>query len=286
MSKTKMKVVALLIALMLVIPTMAAAAAPAVVATKSVEVQMVFDGKTLKLPDGQFVFMLKGTTYVPVRFVSYALQKNVNWDNAKSTVSVSNPSKEEQARLQQYLAALTAKDGENASKVGISKRLVEKQAKFIFNGKEMKLPVGQSAYILDGSLYVPVRFMSESSGIQITWNQKDNKISAKSSRPQAENPNGGNTTPTNPTNPSTGNGGSGNSGGTTNPGGGGNPGGNNGGNNQPNKPSYESITANAQSQLEALETSCKNSMMAIAGDLIAKKDYKRRSLEQGPGKVG
>ena len=42
---------------------------------KPVDVRMNFDGTELSLPAGQFVFIYKGTTYVPLRFVSYAAKE-------------------------------------------------------------------------------------------------------------------------------------------------------------------------------------------------------------------
>ncbi|MBJ6361615.1 copper amine oxidase N-terminal domain-containing protein [Paenibacillus sp. GCM10012307] len=253
MSKRKMNVIALLVALMLVIPTVAAAAAPEVVTAKSAEVQMVFDGKTLKLPEGQYVFIMKGTTYVPIRFVSYALQKNVNWDNAKSTVAVSDPTKQQLIMLKEYLMNMTGKAGEKSSKAGVSKRLVSKEAKFVFNGQEMKLPASQSAYILDGSLYVPVRFMSESSGIKISWNQKDSKITAQSSGGQNDKPAAGKDNAGNDNN-------------QENNSNGGNPG---GGGAEPGKSSYETITSNAQSRLGSLENRCMDEIITIGGKYLS-----------------
>lgn len=269
MHQTKFKLLAVLIALMMTFSSVASATAANTVSAKSAEVQLVFDGQTLKLPEGQYVFMLKGTTYVPVRFVSYALQKNVSWDNASSTVSVSSPTDAQLKNLQSYLQTLITKSGEKASAVGVSKALTEKAAKFVFDGKEVKLPAGQAAYILNGSLYVPVRFMSESSGVKITWDQQTKQIAAAS--PSSSNSSsangGGSTTPTTPSQGSTDS-----SGGGTTPVSGGSGGtGGGGGGGTVTKPSYESITSSTKSKLEALEATCEQTMMAIAGDYIAGK---------------
>src|SRR5690349_21454614 len=93
------------------------AAAPSATKTvKSVSFALDFDGKALVLPDQQYVFVVNGTSYIPLRFVSYALQKNVQWNSQTSTVVVSEPTSQQLVSLKEYLLNAVARDGETSAK--------------------------------------------------------------------------------------------------------------------------------------------------------------------------
>jgi hypothetical protein len=162
----------------LLIAASIAGAAP--IKATSVEFSMNFDGKRMKLPEGQHVFVVKGTSYVPIRFIAYALQKSVVWDNATATVSVSEPSKQEQVMLEEYLLNLTIDAGDKSTAGGVAITPVPKAVNFIFNKEKKMLPPGQSGYVVDGALYVPVRFMAESIGTVIHWDPVAKQVSGRS----------------------------------------------------------------------------------------------------------
>ncbi|GGF92384.1 copper amine oxidase N-terminal domain-containing protein [Paenibacillus abyssi] len=267
-------VVVLAFLLSIPLTSLSAAAQAATVKAQSVAFQMVFDGKTVKLPEGQYVLVLKGTSYVPIRFVSYALQKNVIWDGKQSAVTVENPSAQQAVMLKEYLMNLTAKPGEIASKGGESVVLIPREATFIFDGEQKKLPEGQSGYILKGILYVPVRFMSESVGIQIGWDQENKRITAESpAYKELQNVQ-------EPVETSEGtDSGSGAAGGGA-VGAPGSPG-------PSSSSSYATITANAEARLAALKSSCESSLMNLALQYVDESDAdkKQQLIAQGQAEL-
>ncbi|MFC5703539.1 copper amine oxidase N-terminal domain-containing protein [Cohnella faecalis] len=254
MNKTAWKrkgIAALLFAalgLSLLANTAGAAAKTTQVNVQTKAVQLVFDGKTLSLPTGQHVFSINGTNYVPVRFISYALQKNVGWNDKTKTVTVSDPTKPEAVMLNEFLMNLAGEAGKPSSKGGLKLLVTPVQAKFVFDGSSKSLPKGQSAYNVNGSIYVPIRFMSESIGTDIGWDGKSGRITAVSPAYKkeqeaagAENGEGDGKEETSTGGTATGGGSSGSA-----------------------KPTLESITASTEARLHTLESSCQNTLMNIA----------------------
>lgn len=240
-------VTSLLLALILmiqvsVVPTSAAAAKVKVTSAKS---QLVFDGKTLVIPEGQYIFAIKGTNYVPLRFFSYALQKSVKWDSKNASVFIGDPSKQEAVQLNERLLNMTGKDGQVSSKGGEKITVSPVDAKFIFDGKEQVLPEGQTAYALNGTIYVPIRFMSQSVGTTIKW-EKTGKITGESVAYKAQQ---------NGTKPNTGSGSNTGTGTGT---------GNGGTSSGPSTPSYESITSATEERLYTLRASCEEQLKVPA----------------------
>lgn len=248
------------------VPSATTKAANPTIKVQSMNVNMIFDGVSIGTPAGQYVFMYNNTTYVPLRFMSYALQKSVAWDAKNVKVTVAEPSKSELVVIKEYL--MNATKGNSAS--AVSKNLVLNQVKasYVFNGATKALPNGQSSFILNGSLYVPLRFLSESVGNNISWDQKTKTITAASKAYQEQVNNGKDpaavATPA-PTD-------------TTGAVGGGSAG--------TGKVSYESITSEAEAKLVALENQSTSTLMSIAFEYIAasdeasKKSIKARGVQQ------
>jgi len=238
--------------------------------------QLNFDGKPLLLPSGQYVFAVNGTSYVPLRFVSYALKKTVEWNGNTSTVTVAEPTKDQLVILNEYLMNATARNGNALTKGDVAIKVTPKAAKFIFDGKEKKITSGQSAYMLDGTLYVPVRFMSESTGVAIQWDPVKKQITGESKLYQEQNKGNNTNLPSGPDKGTTGNNAGGNNGGGSNGGSIGNPG-------VPAKPTYESITASAEQRLTTLEDNTKNQLIDLALTYLKTTDKaeKKKLVEQG-----
>ncbi|WP_336790582.1 stalk domain-containing protein [Paenibacillus sp. MMO-177] len=221
----------LIIALCTVLPLTAGAASSSVT-IKTQAVNLKFDGQSLALPDGQYAFIYQDRTYIPVRFISYALQKSVKWDQKTSKVTVSEPTAAEKEALAKLLAGAAAGGAQPAAGKSITIKPV--QATLVFDGQAKALPTGQSLYSINNSIYVPLRFMSEAVGTDIKWDQKTNSITGESAAYKAAQAGGNNGTGTNP--------GTGTGGGTDPVG--------------ETKPSYESIISSAKSRLDALQASC------------------------------
>ncbi|PZD97746.1 hypothetical protein DNH61_00325 [Paenibacillus sambharensis] len=160
--------------------SVSAAPSPSPVRVTTTALKLVFDGKTLKLPEGQYLFMVKGTAYVPVRFVSYALMKRVIWDAKDRSVRIEEPDQAERKRLESYLKAAAAKDNQAAAEGGVALSVVPAEAKFAFMGAEKHPASGLKVYSYKGTLYVPVRFMSESAGVKIIWDAAGKRITGYS----------------------------------------------------------------------------------------------------------
>ncbi|MDH6373265.1 hypothetical protein M2444_005095 [Paenibacillus sp. PastF-3] len=241
------------------------AAAAATVKVQSMNVKMVFDGASIGTPTGQYVFMYNNTTYVPLRFMSYALQKSVAWDAKNVKVNVAEPSSSELVVIKEYL--MNATNGNSASVVSKNLVLNQVKASYVFNGAAKALPTGQSSFILNGSLYVPLRFLSESVGHNISWDQKTKTITAASKAYQEQ----GGTKDTSPVatpvptdSTSAVNGGSAGTG----------------------KVSYETITSETEAKLTALEEQSRSTLMSIAleyfgaKDEASKKSIKAKGVQQ------
>ncbi len=210
MSKVKLPAAALLLVLLIgcapltasaPLSASAAAVSPAVTAVsdlikvQSMNVKMVFDGVSMQPPTGQHVFIYNNTTYVPIRFVSYALQKSVSWDAKNLKVTVAEPSSSELVVIKEYL--MNAGNADSVTTAATKNIVLSKvKASYVFNGSAKAVPSGQTSYMLNGSLYVPLRFLSESVGNTITWDQKAKTITAASAGyvEQGNTPSGTNST--------------------------------------------------------------------------------------------
>ncbi|CAI6084282.1 copper amine oxidase N-terminal domain-containing protein [Cohnella sp. JJ-181] len=247
---------ALLGATLLSVPV-AASAATTTIAVESKPIAMEFDGKKLGLPSGQVAFMYQSKVYIPLRFASYALQKEVGYDAKTKTVSVAEPTSAQKVALKEYMANAAASAGRTSQAV-TKVKLVPTAVKLVFDGVEKKLPTGQQAFNVNGSIYVPVRFISEAVGTTVLWDAKTGTVAGESKAYREAQANGGASGGTNGSAGSTGGSSSGGSPGSTGSGSGG---GSTGGG--VTAPSYESITSSAYSKLDALRTSCKSNLTNI-----------------------
>ncbi|WP_339319200.1 stalk domain-containing protein [Paenibacillus sp. FSL R10-2734] len=222
-------------------------AATATVKVQSMNVKMIFDGVSIQPPAGQYVFMYNNTTYVPLRFMSYALQKSVSWDAKNVKVTVAEPSRSELVVIKEYL--MNATNGNSSTAVAKNIALNQVKASYVFNGSTKALPAGQSSFILNGSLYVPLRFLSESVGHNISWDQKTKTITAASKAYQEQqaatkDPAAVATPAPTDTTGAAGNG----------------------------KVSYETITSETEAKLVALKNQSESTLMSIALEYLGAKD--------------
>ncbi|TCM92798.1 copper amine oxidase-like protein [Paenibacillus sp. BK033] len=230
----------LIVALCTVLPLTAGAASSSVT-IKTQAVNLKFDGQALALPDGQYAFIYQDRTYIPVRFISYALQKSVKWDQKTSKVTVSEPTAAEKEALAKLLAGAAAGGAQPAAGKSITIKPV--QATLVFDGQAKALPAGQSLYSINNSIYVPLRFMSEAVGTDIKWDQKTNSITGESAAYKAAQA-GGNNGAGEGTNPGTG------TGGGTDPVG-------------EVKPTYDELAASAEAKFTALESKCTAALSSL-----------------------
>lgn len=88
-----------------------------------------------------FVDTKVNTTYVPLRFVSEALEAEVEWDGGKR------------------LVLITQQDQEISMRIGSRNATINGRTQF----------VGVSAKLMDGRTVVPLRFVSEVLGAEVNW---------------------------------------------------------------------------------------------------------------------
>lgn len=241
------------------------------VKVKPVSVNFDFDGNVLQPPAGQFAFVYKGTTYIPLRFVSYALQKNVQWNGKSSKVTISDPTASQLVVIKEKLLNLSSQKVSNSSKAIL---MTPVKVDYVFNGKAKVLPEGLKSFMYKGTLYVPVRFVAESAGSVITWDSKTKTVKGTSASHQQEQnneqkPNTDHkedsstlpsqpTKPTNPTSPPASGNGTG-------------------------KVSYETITSSTEAKLESLQAESQSTLMNLAKQYLAASSEasKKELLAQG-----
>ncbi|MEK4060368.1 MULTISPECIES: stalk domain-containing protein [Paenibacillus] len=239
-----------------------------VIKVQNINVKTIFDGISMVPPSGQLVFIHNNTTYVPLRFMSYALQKSVAWDAKNLKVTVNEPSSSELVVIKEYLMNVTNNKDTFVSK---SVTLSDVKANFVFNGKAKTLPKSQSSYLVNGTLYVPLRFLSESVGNEISWDQKTMTITAKSKdyveHIKEEQMNGGNT--------------AGNIGPEPSPTASSSP---TGGSSATGKVSYEEITSATESKLNSLKSQSKSTLFNTAMEYLAAQDDASKASVIAKGK--
>lgn len=232
-----------------------------VIKVNTMDVKMVFDGTNLTPPSGQAVFIHNNTTYVPLRFMSYALRMSVNWDSKNLKVTVNEPSSSEMIGIKEYLMNVTNNQNAFTSK---SVTLSDLKAQFFFNGNAKNLPTGQFSYILNGSLYVPLRFLSESVGNDIKWDQKTKTIIAKSKgyteKLVGEQSNEGTAVGSVGQNPSP-----------------------TASSDAARKTSYEDITSTTESQLNSLKAQSQSTLMSIAFEYLGAEDDATKATVKAKG---
>lgn len=160
-----------------------AAQAPLDVNVYQVPMHFTFDGKEYAPPEGQKGFIYEGTTYVPIRFISYSLDKAVNWDPNTYTVTIAEPQATDKINISEYKlnTQVYSKSNEKFDKSKLAPsnlKVYKEKINYVFDGVKKSPADELPGYIVDGSLYVPIRFFSESVGKTINWNPETYTVSA------------------------------------------------------------------------------------------------------------
>ncbi len=223
----KKTIISLGLAAVLVVPTVATAGAEQIsvnIDAYYAPIQFSFDDSYLAPAQDQQGFIYKDSTYVPLRFVAYSLDKAVDWDPDTYTVTIREPGKSEKVTINEYkLNRKTNKLTSNISAAALQATSIPvyfENVKYVFDGKVKQPSADLPGLIYDGSLYVPLRFVSESVGRKIEWDPATytvkaivTEVSPKPSTTPAPSP-----SPTAaPANPGGGGGGAPSGGGNTNP---------------------------------------------------------------------
>lgn len=160
-----------------------AAQAPMDVDVYQVPMHFTFDGKEYAPPVDQQGFIYEGTTYVPIRFISYSLDKAVNWDPNTYTVTIAEPKTTEKINISEYKlnTRVFSKSNEKFDKSKLAPsnlKVYKEKINYVFDGVKKSPSDELPGYIVDGSLFVPIRFFSEFVGKTINWDSETYTVSA------------------------------------------------------------------------------------------------------------
>ncbi|MGN7382096.1 copper amine oxidase N-terminal domain-containing protein [Paenibacillus sp. SAFN-117] len=279
------RVLALLLSIVLFLGMMTSASAQQI----SEEIQVYYaplkfkmNGENMRPPEGQEGFIYLGSTYVPLRFVAYSLDKAVLWDQETYTVTIQEPSKQEKAMIKDYKLNRVVRTPEAASSEPVSPTTISvyfETVQYIFDGKQKWPEEGLPGMIFEDTLYVPIRFVSESLGLEVSWDQDTYTVTiGKKETPKkpdepSERPEDTPEEQTDVPNPPNNSGESANPG---TPGSGGNGGGNDDGSGDSGdgtaKPSYDSIIGGAEAQIGSLQSKAESELSAIINEFKQTKD--------------
>ncbi|GIP39966.1 hypothetical protein J31TS4_32460 [Paenibacillus sp. J31TS4] len=223
--------------------------------------QYNFDGKKLQPEAGQEGMIYEGTTYVPLRFAAYALNKAVGWDQETYTVTLKAPTVLEKKQIEEYLVNRLVNGTKPApawDMVPTALQVYWEPIQYVVDGVD-KTGVGKKlGFLYNDTLYVPIRFLSELLGMTIAWDQETFAIRATSAQlpkdetkpvetqPGGTKPGDSQTAPSPTPTPS-------NPGASSGPAGGGSSGGGSSSAGEGSKPSYDSLVGQTQANLQALQ---------------------------------
>lgn len=205
-------------------------------------------------------FIYEGSTYVPLRFISYSLKKAVRWDGDTYTVTVEEPTSTDLVSINDYnvntkvQGGLSAQPADTSSLKPTNIPAYKEKVTYIFDGKNKEIGADLPGFIYEGSLYVPLRFFSESVGKKIEWDAKTYTVSAKTQEaPKTETDPAKTDTTTGTTPAVTGGGGGGGGGGGSRP---------------SSSPSKSAAEIEIEAKLSALQASCRAQFGPIVQLLI------------------
>ncbi|WP_171653326.1 copper amine oxidase N-terminal domain-containing protein [Paenibacillus foliorum] len=232
--------------------------------------QFVIDNDVFAPHADQKGFIYEGSTYVPLRFISYSLKKAVRWDGDSYTVTVEEPSATDLVSINDYNvntkihSGVSKQPADTSSLNSTQIEAYKEKVNYIFDGNSKEIGADLPGFIYEGSLYVPLRFFSESVGKKIEWDAKTYTVSAKTQEaPKTEvEPAKPDTTVTTPV--VTGGGG----------GGGGRGGSSSGGSSNP------AAEAQIEGKLLALENSCRAELQAIVDKYDSKAIDGKTAIEE------
>ncbi len=145
-------------------------------------VKVVVDGmeRTFYDATGKEVHVLyyNGTHYLPVRAIGELMGRNVNWDGASRTITLSSP----------RTAAATSGQPDNASKDKLITVEQRPDIRIVVDGtkRDFTDAKGAAVYPLlnSGTNYLPVRAIGELMGKTVAWNAQTRTITLSGGEPQ------------------------------------------------------------------------------------------------------
>ncbi|WP_309120833.1 stalk domain-containing protein [Paenibacillus sp.] len=245
-------------------------------------ISFTFNGQVLAPAKGEEGFIHEGTTYVPLRFMSNAVEKSVAWDGNTMTVYVTEPSKNEKEAIRKSNAAYAVESSTAPTQESVVTQSIgvfSKPITYMFDGVKKTPAADKSGFIYNNKVYVPLRFFSDSVGqnvqfdpktyaIKVTGKTQESKSPTTPKQPQTNDQKPGTTAPTQPATPPTVGGGGGAGGGAGVP-----------------KPSAESIESDAISKILALQFACEAKLTDIKNKYEAATDPSEKDALYSQGEA-
>jgi hypothetical protein len=167
--------------------TASAAVTPINITIYEANLKFTFNGVEYIPPKGQEGFIYNNSTYIPMRFASYALGKSVSWDELTFSVFINEPTLEKIPEILDYHKSTKAM----VSTIGktkpnpVAKRIeaYERTVSYVFFNQLKKPPLNLPGLIINSRLYIPIRFFAESMDENIKWDPVNYTVIAQSKIP-------------------------------------------------------------------------------------------------------
>ncbi len=127
-------------------------------------------------------FTIDGTTYLPVRAISEALGKSVNWDSKTYTVSIEN--KNEDYNLEEFSGVSDKKISQEVKNLYYNDISIKINGEYI-NPKDAN-GVLVEPFIINGTTYLPVRAVAEAFDKKVSWNGETKTVFISSNKELAK----------------------------------------------------------------------------------------------------
>jgi len=178
---------AVLLAAAMILPAaQASAAGTAEIRVSFAPLHYLVDGTEYKPPEDQqgFIYVDKGRTYVPLRFVANILSKHVHWDPQTYTVTISDPHAKDWTEIRDYLetyrvekSAIGPVPPGSVSIETITAHIAD--VTYVFNGQTVEADRDTPGMIYNDRIYVPLSFVYSSLGFQPKWDGETYAISTE-----------------------------------------------------------------------------------------------------------
>ncbi|TLS52008.1 hypothetical protein FE782_11550 [Paenibacillus antri] len=244
-------------------------------------ISFTFNGQALAPAKGEEGFIHEGTTYVPLRFMSNAVEKSVAWDGNTMTVYVTEPSKNEKEAIRKSNAAYAVESSTAPTQESVVTQSIgvfSKPITYVFDGVKKTPAADKSGFIYNNKVYVPLRFFSDSVGQTVQFDPKTYAIKVTVKAQASKTPDTTNQPETSdkkpaiaPTQPTP----------TPVVGGGGGGGGGTG----VVKPSYDSIISEAESKIIALQAGCMAKLTTIKDQYEAATEQSEKDRLRAQGEA-
>lgn len=141
-------------------------------AYKDIKIYIDNEKTTLKDASGNIVepFICDGTTYLPLRAVAETLNMNVGWDGEKNVITLDSGADAKEKTAEIYNAYIGEKELE----------INYRDIKVLLDGSELTLKSADGKviepFIYDGTTYLPLRAVAETTGAEVEWDGATNSI--------------------------------------------------------------------------------------------------------------